>query len=197
GEPKFVLIGDLNINRTDDDARPQLFNVKEKIYHPNYRPPSSYNDIALIKLDKPAILNTYVRPACLYTDPEIRTTKALATGWGKIGFTKATSPDLLKVALEIFTYDRCRQAYKNLQLKLPNGIQERSQVCWGSQTEEKDTCRGDSGGPLQIGSKNIYCMYEIIGITSLGKACGFVNIPAIYTRVSYFVGWIESVVWGT
>lgn len=57
--------------------------------------------------------------------------------------------------------------------------------------------QGDSGGPLQIFTTEnpYYCMHHVIGITSFGKACGFKHSPAIYTRVSAFVPWIESIVW--
>ena len=38
-------------------------------------------------------------------------------------------------------------------------------------------------------------MYSIIGVTSFGKKMGCGTAPAIYTRVSEYVGWIESIVW--
>lgn len=52
--------------------------------------------------------------------------------------------------------------------------------------------QGDSGGPLQYkpeGSK----LYVVAGITSFGVKCGL--IPSVYTRVSHYVTWIESIVW--
>lgn len=42
-----------------------------------------YNDIALIKLEKPLKLNEHARPACLNTDPKVAWPKAIATGFGK------------------------------------------------------------------------------------------------------------------
>lgn len=39
------------------------------------------------------------------------------------------------------------------------------------------------------------CVFYIIGITSFGKFCGATNIPAVYTRVSEYVSWIEDIVW--
>ena len=56
--------------------------------------------------------------------------------------------------------------------------------------------QGDSGGPIQIKSSKIYCMYTIVGVTSIGKSnCGNGYKPAIYSRVSQYLPWIESVVW--
>ncbi|KAJ8965355.1 hypothetical protein NQ314_004195 [Rhamnusium bicolor] len=38
--------------------------------------------------------------------------------------------------------------------------------------------------------------YSIIGVTSFGRFCGYAYSPAIYIRVSSYIPWIESVVWG-
>lgn len=72
-----------------------------------------------------------------------------------------------------------------------------SQICAGSKNpeeDEKDTCEGDSGGPLQVTTKGNDCIYDIIGIVSYGsRNCG--SEAGIYTRVASYIGWIESVVW--
>lgn len=74
--------------------------------------------------------------------------------------------------------------------KLPKGILYDRQICVGSKKDERDTCRGDSGGPLiGIDTKNI------IGVTSFGKACGVPGLPAVYTNVTYYLPWIEGLVW--
>lgn len=54
--------------------------------------------------------------------------------------------------------------------------------------------QGDSGGPLQITSDDNQCLYYIIGVTSFGKGCGTLS-PAIYTRVSEYLDWVETIVW--
>lgn len=55
--------------------------------------------------------------------------------------------------------------------------------------------QGDSGGPLQRVLEKPYCMYSIVGVTSFGKFCAFKFTPAIYTRVSSYIDWIEKIVW--
>lgn len=55
--------------------------------------------------------------------------------------------------------------------------------------------QGDSGGPLQITSPNNDCVFYVVGITSFGKVCGAARSPGVYTRVSSFIPWIESIVW--
>ncbi|XP_018562107.1 transmembrane protease serine 4-like [Anoplophora glabripennis] len=72
-------------------------------------------------------------------------------------------------------------------------------ICAGSSIESRDTCKGDSGGPLQVyhdKSQGIRCMYDIVGVTSFGKSCGLAkNLPGVYTRVSAYIKWIEDTVW--
>lgn len=59
----------------------------------------------------------------------------------------------------------------------------------------KDTCQGDSGGPLQISHPKNICLFQVLGITSFGQGCGVINTPGVYTRVSYYLNWIEDIVW--
>uniref|UniRef100_A0A182PAJ8 Peptidase S1 domain-containing protein n=1 Tax=Anopheles epiroticus TaxID=199890 RepID=A0A182PAJ8_9DIPT len=52
------------------------------VKHPNYKPRTVYNDIALLKLAHPVSFSSRVRPACLYNAPEVDRTKAVAIGFG-------------------------------------------------------------------------------------------------------------------
>lgn len=36
----------------------------------------------------------------------------------------------------------------------------------------------------------------IVGVVSFGVSCG-TALPGVYTRVAFYVGWIESIVWPT
>lgn len=55
--------------------------------------------------------------------------------------------------------------------------------------------QGDSGGPLQAKSGISTCLHTVIGVTSYGRNCGYKGQPGIYTRVSFYVPWIERIVW--
>lgn len=59
--------------------------------------------------------------------------------------------------------------------------------------------QGDSGGPLQMQIKmpgfTDWNMHYVLGVTSFGYGCGRPNTPSVYTRVSSFLDWIESIVW--
>jgi secreted trypsin-like serine protease len=103
-------------------------------------------------------------------------------------------PDELKmVILNSITDLECEKTYNaRTQRKMKLGLLD-TQMCAGHPS--RDTCQGDSGGPLQI-----KLHYEsklvpfVVGITSFGpEPCG-VDKPAIYTRVSSYIPWIESIV---
>lgn len=69
---------------------------------------------------------------------------------------------------------------------------ENTQMCVGGE-KKKDSCWGDSGGPLMHGAKNNNrdLVYYVVGVVSLGpNDCGTENFPGIYIRVTSYVHWI-------
>lgn len=65
-----------------------------------------------------------------------------------------------------------------------------TQICAGGESG-KDSCRGDSGGPLMTVNTSRDNNWYAAGIVSFGPTpCGFENWPGIYTRVSSYVNWI-------
>ncbi|KAF9810214.1 hypothetical protein SFRURICE_019501 [Spodoptera frugiperda] len=98
------------------------------------------------------------------------------------------------VSLQKFTDELCQKNFPPHRL-LKKGYNAETQLCYGDPDEPKDTCEGDSGGPLQVTSYLSKCLYSIIGVTSFGRACGYAGDAGMYTRVFHYVPWIESVVW--
>ncbi|KAM0730589.1 Serine protease snake [Formica fusca] len=197
GAAKWVRVGDLNLVQTNDDAVPQDIKVAERIKHPDYKSPSEYHDIAILRLEKEANYNAWVRPACLPVDlPDIGTdNKAVATGWGLVDWSEDEGSDnLLKVTLNLVNHESCNMSFFDggTSAQLAAGIVNEWQICAGQ--VGKDTCQGDSGGPLAIFNKDHDCMYNIIGITSVGRLCGSI-IPGVYTRVYHYIPWIERTAW--
>lgn len=90
GVASWVRVGDLNLKRTDDDAKPQDIRIIERIKHPMYKPPSEYHDIALLKLEIDVQFDAWIRPSCLpYSLPDTgNDDKATATGWGLVDWSK-------------------------------------------------------------------------------------------------------------
>ncbi|KAF6200353.1 hypothetical protein GE061_006656 [Apolygus lucorum] len=197
----YARVGDLDLYSTDDDAQPFTYKIIKRVRHPEYKRPQAYNDIVLFKLERTVQFSRMIRPICLLGLVSPNNNFVVASGWGATAFNGSGSSELLKVGLDVVTTARCDEDWKesvaksderNFKRGLPVGIKGETQICaWAP---SKDTCQGDSGGPIQQVLTDPYCMYTIIGVTSIGSKCGG-DIPSIYTRVSYYLPWIESHVW--
>ncbi|GJQ73810.1 CLIPC1 [Trypoxylus dichotomus] len=192
--PISVRLGDLNITNPNDDTYVQEIQVKKVYVHPDFKQPIQYNDLALIELVRPVVLSVFLKPACLYTNQTLNLNQALITGWGRTE-EHVASDHLLKAAVSIFPQQRCNERYANLQRVFPNGINYNIEVCAGSYTTNKDICSGDSGGPLQVYSTDVYCSHYLVGVTSFSLKCGQPNSPSVYTKVYPYLEWIENIVW--
>lgn len=192
-KPTVVRFGKTSLLDEADGGEALDISVDSITLHPQYRGNQSAFDIALIKLSKTVEINSFVRPACLHTaTQELSSSQELvATGWGVTNATTFSKSDvLLKVNLTLLNIDTCNQTYIQLaerKLKALNG----GHLC--TAPGKRDTCDGDSGGPLQIVS-NIG-VSTVVGVTSSGISCGSTFIPGIYTKVAFFVDWIDGIVW--
>ncbi|KAG8198975.1 hypothetical protein JTE90_001775 [Oedothorax gibbosus] len=95
--------------------------------------------------------------------------------------------------IPILSNSRCNQAFTaeavSFRSDFPRGINQ-GFVCAGFLEEEgRDSCGGDSGGPLmyQDGSQ-----WYAVGVVSFGYSCARRGLPGGYTRVSEYVDWINS-----
>ncbi|XP_018343911.1 PREDICTED: serine protease snake-like [Trachymyrmex septentrionalis] len=168
--------------------------IKDIKTHPDYKPPRMYADIALVQLMTPVTFSTSVRPACLYQLFNTMPRQVWVSGWGHTEYNGEVSDRLRKAKLDVIDNLSCTIRH-NSSLEIPYGIRP-SMICAGDPSGNwtRDTCQGDSGGPLQIVDKN-ECLFQLIGITSFGKACAMIDIPGVYTRVSHYLSWIEGIVW--
>lgn len=197
-KPVYARLGVVKLFDYDQVDPPVDVGIQQTFVHPNYTGRPLKNDIALLLLNR-TITEDFLQPACLftnYTDPDPETLLTIA-GWGSTDPNDiSTSPVLLKANVTTLLRDTCNStlAQNKSSRRSPNELQE-SQLCAlgrNSQNETTgDTCVGDSGGPLElINGRRRY----IVGVTSSGKLCGS-RWPGIYTRVSRYLDWIESIVW--
>ncbi|XP_014262380.1 venom protease-like [Cimex lectularius] len=194
GKPKWVRVGELDYSTDTDDARPQDRNVEAWISHPNYKNPIAYHDIAIAVMDTAVVFNDWVAPVCLHTKENIPAEKATVVGFGRLGFADQLSTVLQEVDLSLIDGANCRKLFGSEGKITPNGIDARMQLCAGEIAGGKDACLGDSGGPFLISLPG-QCQQTLIGVVSIGKQCALPNTPGIYTRVSYYLDWIEKTVW--
>ncbi|XP_058127828.1 CLIP domain-containing serine protease B4-like [Anopheles ziemanni] len=180
-----------NPDDADSCAPPvQDFGFERLIVHENYTGKNSdrSNDIALIKLDGAVEYNAFVKPICL-PEPDMKDAGKLylgamrAAGWGRTE-TASGSRFKLTVTLRHLELAACNVTYTT-QVRSP--LRE-TQFC-ADGDPGKDTCNGDSGGPLM---KRVGTAYYVVGIVSFGpQKCGS-PVPAVYTRVDKFYDWISS-----
>lgn len=157
GPAKFVRLGDLNLYNNRDNAQPQNFTIAQIVRHPDYSFRFAYNDIALLKLDRPVEINLYVRPACLYENDSLpHSPLPIATGWGATQYLGDTSDDLIKVVLNFTAEETCTKPYTQSVRALPNGVLYDQQFCAGYnhwESAPRDTCQVSNGQP-EIYQKN-------------------------------------------
>lgn len=105
-------------------------------------------------------------------------------------FVYAVKPSNVKlqVWLPIVSSEDCSRIYEERRVSIGNG-----QLCAGG-VEGKDSCVGDSGGPLMstgTSPRDGRTRYFIAGVVSFGpETCGTKDWPGVYTRVSYYTDWI-------
>jgi hypothetical protein len=86
GPAKWVRLGELNLEDSEDEAQPQDFTISEMIVHPAYKLPALYNDIALFKLSAKVEFSAYIRPACLQVEKHFKDTTGIAIGYGRMDY---------------------------------------------------------------------------------------------------------------
>lgn len=169
----------------------QDFTVDEIIPHSKYSIKTFENDIGLLRLNRDANISVdSVKPVCLPIAPAVRNTdlkKVIVTGWGRTE-NSFQSNVLLKVDLPIMAPQECQQRYS--QPPIMATITDK-QICAGG-VNEKDSCGGDSGGPLQFVTQyNMEVRYVQYGIVSFGpNPCSTRGLPGVYTKITKYLDWI-------
>jgi hypothetical protein len=173
----------------------QRIRAAQIVIHPNYDPrrgTKGGNDIALVRLSRPVALPTLPLVQSNQTNLTAPGTLATILGWGAT-FPRALDNEepsgfptaLQQAEVPIVANEVCNapQSY--------NGIILDTMLCAGFPQGGVDTCQADSGGPLLVPSG---AGFALAGIASFGRGCAQPNFYGVYTRVSSFVGFVQSVI---
>ncbi|XP_031624790.1 basement membrane proteoglycan-like isoform X2 [Contarinia nasturtii] len=201
--PVKARMGKVSLIDTDeDDVRAINRRIRERdiIAHPQHSSLTKMNDIALIRIRDGIPFSEYIKPACLETDYRDKPThfKLIVAGWGlKSDENRVRSDRLLKTQLMTMPLSECISTVKNWNRRVDHATFRNGliggQYCAYDPHGRNDSCDGDSGGPLQYFATNKTS--TVVGIVSFGVVCGAPNFPSFYTRVAYYLDWIEDIVW--
>ncbi|XP_017955876.1 venom protease isoform X1 [Drosophila navojoa] len=181
-EEIFVRLGEYNTHQMNE-TRARDFRIGNMVLHVDYNPITYENDIALIRIDRPTLFNTYIWPVCMPPLNEDWTGRnVIVLGWGTLKFSGPHSKILMETTLPIWKQSDCQAAIVD---HVPD-----TAFCAGLPEGGQDSCQGDSGGPLLIQLPNR--RWVTVGIVSWGLGCGQPKRPGIYTRVDRYLEWIIS-----
>ena len=184
-----VAVGVYDLSEVKPEQRIPLSRI---IIHPGYNPETIDNDIALLRLARSS-----TAPTVTLVDPVTMNSldgymPLTVVGWG----AKADpGPDwsvepyfpktLWEAEVDYIVPDICSDL---LEGELTGNMLCAGVVTNGAVTGGRDSCVGDSGGPL---------LYEYnsslfqVGIVSWGLGCALPGKPGVYTRVANYGDWIN------
>ncbi|XP_055903356.1 uncharacterized protein LOC129939382 [Eupeodes corollae] len=208
---KHVRLGEFNVKTEPDcieeanylncnDASLDM-SVERIFVHPDYNEYSAdkYDDIAIIRLKSIVPFTHFIMPICLPIANDLEGNKFKpghmfsVSGWGQTDlfdkyYPNIQSPIKLKLRVPLVPKQDCTKLLK------PFGVQVgRNQLCAGGEYA-KDTCSGDSGGPLMSFNRK-RSRWVAYGVVSYGfTRCGMADHPAVYTNVSAYLDWISDTI---
>merc|ERR1719334_669558 len=184
-----VVLGENNLGYNEGNE--QIISPAQIIMHENYQKGGYWynNDVALIKLSRPAKLNKYVNLVCLpERGDDQQGNTCYISGWGytsKSSDQAGSSPKVLQeVSGRIWRYSDCAAKWK------PNGMNLNPKVyCFGNDNGRNyGVCNGDSGGPMSCKSGGGWI---VVGVAHFAEGrCK--NLPGGYTKVEPYLDWIKA-----
>lgn len=106
-----------------------------------------------------------------------------ASGYGRLASQGNLPGHLRSVNVPVVSQTRCQLVYPDVTAE--------ENICAGN--DKFDSCQGDSGGPLWERAAMNASEILLLGVVSYGYGCASPNAPGVYTRVSGYADWIESI----
>lgn len=177
-----VVVGIHDLKR---DAATRI-GVEKIILHPDYDDYSLENDIALMQLSKH--LTTAIIPLAS-SSTVIEGKTGVALGWGYTSYYGNMSEILLQASLAIVSNKTCNEAFNAYNNWYYDNPVTEDMVCAGDPLGKRDSCTGDSGGPLIVLDGDIW---RLAGVVSWGEKCAEEGLYGVYSRVSAFSTFISE-----
>ena len=187
---------DIGLAASADHRCAETISVISLHSYPNFVKATLDGDLALLRLQRPVRCASEI-PMLRIDTGSASTPGAMATvaGWGATDASgsSGSAPTRLRViTLPLLEQTRCVSFLSHqLGYSITNGMMCAGHIPGG----QKDSCAGDSGGPLFIPAAPSHPLAQptVVGVVSWGHGCAASNAPGVYTRVSSFGTWINSV----
>ncbi|WP_125560603.1 MULTISPECIES: trypsin-like serine protease [Pseudoalteromonas] len=159
--------------------------VAEKYVHPQYNSSTLNHDIALLKLVRTPTQGSSVTLAQGNVEQYVRVGDLISVaGLGRLSEGGSRPTNLYEVDVPLVSDQVCRQSggsYQNVGSVA---------FCAGYPEGQKDSCSGDSGGPIVANSGGQVVQ---LGIVSWGIGCARPAKYGVYSDVAALRSWIDSV----
>lgn len=166
--------------------------VEKAILHEDFHENDNgilFNDIALVRLVEDIEYSSSVYPICLpfmtdyYRAPVLGTNFTVA-GWGET-VNDYSSKRLRKVVVPFVTRRACKKLfYQKYETIIPT-----TNICAGGELG-KDSCYGDSGGPLMRKIRNYWVLEGIVSYGDVDECA--TEMPTVHAYVSKYDEWIQE-----
>ncbi|XP_015217018.2 granzyme A-like [Lepisosteus oculatus] len=176
-------------SRSKPEKEKKEFTVTQAVTHPCYDNETAVNDLMLLQLNKAVKPNKSI--STLNVPEQFHDVKSgskcTIAGWGTTSNKDDQGSDVL-MEVDVVAIDRKKcngKNYFNL-----NPVITQDMLCAGGKRGKKDSCKGDSGGPL-------ICNKKFVAVASFGYKgqCG--KKPGVYTLLTKkYIQWIRKVTGG-
>ncbi|KAF2359071.1 Serine proteases trypsin domain [Trinorchestia longiramus] len=168
---------------------------KTKLVHPLYglRGRSTYHDLALVRLERPARLSEDVRPVCLPEKADVGS--LLHKQLTKVMYGFAFGSDLSNQELQqgmvtVLPVSECSY-FASGPRPTPEGLSDDTVMCLGKPFGDLLSCMGTSGSPItdrQAGQ------HMLVAIVSSGRTCDLEEFPEISIPIAtpIYLNWIRD-----
>lgn len=181
-EPQKFLIQAGSTSSDGDSNSTQLRLLSYIKRHDLYDPYTIDNDISMMYWEENLIFDAFTAAVALPKrgDPFPYGKYCNVTGYGLTengGDSSDLARELQDVEVPIYPTDICESNYP--------GLITENMFCAGVPNGGKDSCNGDSGGPLTTDNTQW-------GIVSWGAGCGVPNRAGVYTKIPNYLDWIDE-----
>jgi len=187
----LLRMGEYDLN--DEFPEPYSFQdrkVQIVASHPKFDPKTFEYDLALLRFYEPVTFQPNIIPVCVPdSDEDLVGQTAWVTGWGRLYEDGPLPAVLQEVDLPIINNSQCEAMYEKAGFRehIPHIF-----ICAGYKEGGKDSCEGDSGGPMSV-ARAADGRYVLGGVISWGIGCAEKNQPGVYTRISEFRDWVNQI----